>query len=200
MHKLRLASLLIALVSYPLGSSAQHNVATCAGGLNCLVSAAPAVPDPSSLEGIALLTNPAGLVPFQVRMSNIGGPIAHKWVQIGTGENAVTFGYGAADFPLIDSGQIVVTDRKGVDLVSRWHVLPGHITPAEGPDRGHTVGPPVYITAAQAQKIILQQRRHRFVFPYIPLFHDCHTYVCTLMAQSQGSSKLPCYLFLKGHF
>jgi hypothetical protein len=49
----------------------------------------------------------------------------------------------------------------------------------------------VYITVVQAQKIILQQRRHRFVFPYIPLFHDC---VCALMASAEGNSTLPCYL------
>jgi hypothetical protein len=116
------------------------------------------------------------------------------------GENAVTIGYGAADFPLIDSGQIVVTDRAGVELVSRWHFLPGHITPAEAPDRGHAVGPPLYITVAQAEKIIVQQRRHRFVAPYIPLFQDCHTYACAVMASAQGKSALPCYLFLKGHF
>ena len=133
-------------------------------------------------------------------MSDVGGPIAHKWVQIGTGENAVTIGYGAADFPLIDSGQIVVTDLEGVELGSRWHFLPRHITPAETANRGHTVGPPVYVTFARAQKVMLQQRRHRFVFPYIPLFHDCHTYACTLMAEAQGRSKLPCYLFMKGHW
>jgi hypothetical protein len=200
MPKLRIACLLIALASYPFGVSAQHNVASCVAGLNCLLSASSPSPDPSSLEAIGLLANSEGLVPVQIRMSHIGGPIAHKWVQFGTGENAVTFGYGAADFPLIDSGQIVVTDRKGVELVSRWHFLPGHITPAEAPDRGHTVGPPAYITVAQAQKIMLQQRRHRFVVPYIPLFHDCHTYVCALMASAQGKSALPCYLFFKGHF
>jgi len=200
MQKLRIVSLVIALVSCPLGSYAQHNLANCATGLNCFVSAGAASPDPSSLEAIARLANSVGLVPVQIRMARMGGPIAHQWVQIGTGENAVTIGYGAADFPLIDSGQIVVTDRQGVELVSRWHFLPGHITPAEAPDRGYTVGPPVYVTVAEAQKIILKQRRHRFVVPYIPLFHDCHTYVCTLMASAQGKSKLPCYLFFKGHF
>jgi len=184
----------------PFALPAQLKAPPCSASMNCLVAAEPATPDPSSVEAIALLTNSAGLIPIQVRMSSIGGPIAHKWVQIGTGKNGVTFGYGTADFPLIDSGQIVVSDRRGVELVSRCHVLPGHITPAEAPDRGHTVGSPAYITVAQAQKIMLRERRHRFVFPYIPLFHDCHTYVCTLMAEARGSSKLPCYLLLKGHF
>jgi hypothetical protein len=200
MHTLRLALLPFALMCLPLALSAQLNAPACSSTVSCLVSGSSPSPDPSSLEAISLLANSAGLVPLQVRMSYIGGPIAHKWVQIGTGENAVTIGYGAADFPLIDSGQIVVTDRRGIDLVSRWHFLPGHITPAEAPDRGHAVGPPVYVTVAQAQNIILKQRRHRFVFPYVPLFHDCHTYVCSIMASAQGRSTLPCYLLLKGHW
>jgi hypothetical protein len=200
MSILRLALLPLILIWMSFSLSAQTHVPGCSATVRCLMSGNSAGPEPLDSEAIAPLANSAKLVPLQVRMSDIGGPVAHKWVQIGTGQNAVTIGYGAADFPLIDSGQIVVTDRQGFELVSRWHFLPGHITPAEAPDRGHSVGPPVYLTIAQAQKIILQQRRHRFVFPYIPLFHDCHTYVCTLMASAQGRSQLPCYLLLKGHW
>jgi len=198
--KLRIASLLIVFASYPLGSWAQHNIAPCAANLNCLLSAEVAAPDPSSLEAIASMTNSAGLVPIQVRMSRIGGPFGHKWIQIGTGEDAVTIGYGAGDFPLIDSGQIVVTDRKRVDIVSRWHLVPGHITPAEKPDHGRALGEPIFVSVAEAQNLLRSQRRHRIVAPYILLFHDCHTYVCALMASAQGKSTLPCYLYFKGHF
>ena len=195
----QLAILLIPLPACSLISLAQHNPTGCAPGANCLI-AATTTPNPYSLEAVGLLANTDGLVPVQVRMYHIGGPVAHKWVQFGTGENAVTFGFGAANIPLIDSGQVVVTDKHGVELVSRWHILPGHFIGAVGPDRGHTIGPPVDITVARAHKLMLQQRRHRFVFPYIPLFHDCHTYACSLMAQAEGKSSLPCYLWFKGHF
>ncbi len=133
-------------------------------------------------------------------MSNIAGPFGHKWVQVGSGENAVTIGYGAANFPLGDSGQVVITDRHGVDTVSRWHLFPFHLPPAELPDSGHAVGKPTYVTVEQAQELVRQQRRHRFLFPYIPLFHDCHTYACKVMATAEGKSTLPCYLWFKGHF
>ena len=133
-------------------------------------------------------------------MSDIAGPLGHKWVQVGAGENAITFGYGAANFPLIDFGQIVVTGKNGIDLVSGWHLFSFHITPSEYPDRGHTVGPPVYTSVERAYKLIQEQRRHRFVFPYIPLFHDCHTYACRLKSIAEGKSSLPCYLLFKGHF
>jgi len=199
MGKLRFASLIL-LLWFPLRILAQGEPEICSSGAaNCLISSA-SNPDPVNLEVVGMLANSAGLIPLQVRMAEIGGPLAHKWVQIGTGENAVTIGYGAANFPLFDTGQVVVADKRGVELVSRWHLFPGHITPAELPGHGHAVGAPVYVTVAQAQKLIRQQRRHRFLFPYIPLFHDCHTYACELMATAEGKSSLPCYLFYKGHF
>ena len=198
--RLKLAFLLTTLLALPIGSVAQHSPTPCPGSGACFVSANPAAPERNSLEAMSLLANSSGLVPVQVRMSNVAGPLGHKWVQVGAGENAVTIGYGAANFPLGDSGQVVITDRHGVDTVSRWHLFPFHLPPSELPDRGHRVGKPIYVTVVQAQKLIVQQRRHRFVFPYIPLFHDCHTYVCELMATAEGKSALPCYLWFKGHF
>ena len=137
---------------------------------------------------------------MQVRKSDVAGRFAHKWVQIGSGPDAITFGYGAANLPIIDFGQIVVTGKNGVDLVSSWHLFPYHVTPAEAPGRGLTVGQPVYVSAERAYELIQEQRRHRFVFPYIPLFHDCHTYACKLKANAEDKSSLPCYLWFKGHF
>lgn len=199
MLRLHFAILLAAILALPYRTLAQHKPSPCPSGASCFVPNA-STPEPYDPAATSLLANPAGLVRVQVRMAEIGGPLAHKWVQIGTGENAVTIGYGAANFPLVDTGQIVVADRGGVELVSRWHLFPGHITPAEPPDHGHPVSPPVYVSVAQAQKLIRQQRRHRFLFPYIPLFHDCHTYVCSLMAAVKGKSSLPCYLWFQGHF
>jgi hypothetical protein len=195
-----LFSICIFLLSSGLRLPAQLNSELGSGGATHGMITRAGSPDPYDLEAVALLANSGGLIPLQIRMSHIGGPVAHKWVQIGTGENAVTIGYGAANFPLIDSGQVLVTDRHGVELVSRWHLFRGHLTPAELPDRGHTVGPPVYVSVAQAQRLIRQQRRHRVVFPYIPLFHDCHTYACEVIANAEGKSALPCYLLFKGHF
>jgi hypothetical protein len=200
MRTLRLLLALTALSSAPLTLSAQLEQASCPTGASCFVAASPASPDPYSLEAIGSLANSSGLVPVQVRMSDVAGRFAHKWVQFGSGADAITFGYGAANFPLIDFGQIVVTGKNGADLVSAWHLFPFHITPAEYGDSGHTVGPPVYVTVDEAHKLITQQRRHRFVFPYIPLFHDCHTYACRLMSEAEGKSALPCYLWFKGHF
>jgi len=195
----QLAILLIALLACSLISLAQNNPTGCAPSATCLVAAVPK-PEGYSLETVHLLANSDGLVPVQAHMAHLAGPLSHKWVQFGTGQNAITFGYGAANIPLVDSGQVIVTYKHGVELVSPWHILPGHFTRAELPDRGRTIGPPVYITVAKAQKLIREQRRRRFVFPYIPLFHDCHTYVCSLMAQAEGKSSLPCYLWFKGHF
>jgi hypothetical protein len=164
------------------------------------VAASPASPDPYSFEGVSLLADSSGLVPVQVRKSDVAGRFAHKWVQIGSGPDAITFGYGAANIPILDFGQIVVTGKNGVDLVSSWHFFPYHVTPAEAPDRGLTSGQPVYVSVEQAYTLIQEQRRHRFVFPYIPLFHDCHTYACRLKSIAEGKSSLPCYLLFKGHF
>lgn len=200
MRHVHSALLLIALLALPPGLPAQHYESPCPAGGTCFLAGNAAAPDANSLEAVSLLANTAGMVPVQVRMSNVAGPLGHKWVQVGTGENAVPIGYGAANFPLADSGQVVITDRRGIETVSRWHLLPFHLPPAELPDNGHTVGPPTYISVEQAQKFIVQQRRHRFLFPYIPLFHDCHTYACALMANAQGKSALPCYLLFKGHF
>ena len=194
------ALLLTAILTLSPVLWAQHYESSCGAGGTCFLAGNGAAPDPNSLEAVSLLANSAGLVPVQVRMSNVAGPLGHKWVQVGTGENAVTIGYGAANFPLADSGQVVITDRRGVETVSRWHLLPFHLPPAELPDSGHTVGLPVYVSVEQAHRFIVQQRRHRFLFPYIPLFHDCPTYACSLMANAQGKSALPCYLLFKGHF
>ena len=199
-RRLGLTLLLTAWLGAPLPLSGQHQQSSCPSGDNCFVSAGAVAPDPYSLAAVRRLADATGMVPLQVRMSDIGGRFAHKWVQFGTGEDAITFGYGAANFPLIDFGQIVVTEPYGSRLISNWHLFPFHITPAEASDNGHVVGQTVYITVPRAQELIQEESRHRFVSPYIPLFHDCHTYVCSLMAKVEGKSSLPCYLWFKGHF
>lgn len=163
----------------------------------CFVSG---IDTPTDSEVAAPPTTTPGMVVMQVRKAMIGGPFAHKWVQIDTSDDAITIGYGAANIPIIDAGQIVVVDEKSVDLVSKWHLFPWHVTPAERPGAGRLVGGPILVTDARATELITQQRQHRFVAPYIPLFNDCHTYVCAMTAKAQGKSTLPCYLLLKGHW
>jgi hypothetical protein len=120
--------------------------------------------------------------------------------QVGTSDRAVIIGYGPANFPFVDAGRVLVVDRSCFELVSRWHLLPGHFTPAERPGAGRPIGNPIFVTAAQAQDLVQRERRHRLVPLYIPLFYDCHTFVCAVTAKLRGKSTLPCYLLFKGHW
>lgn len=182
----------------PQAMAAHESRGSCPIGLaRCF---APGGDSANDSEPAATPTVTLGMIALQVRKAMIGGPFAHKWVQFGTGDDAVTIGYGAADIPIIDAGQIVVTDNTSVDVVSKWHLFPWHVTPAERPGAGHLVGNPILVTQARATELITRQTRHRIVAPYIPLFNDCHTYVCAVTARAQGKSTLPCYLFFKGHF
>ena len=183
---------IVMLFLIPVWASAQDVENPCTSGPSvCFLSGDGLPGDPVASVSMVML---------QVRTALWGGPVAHRWVQVGTGPDAVTIGYGAANFPLVDAGQVIVTDSHSVELVSRWHIFTGHLTPAEVPGRGRAIGKTIFVSAAAANRLIAQQRRHRVVFPYIPLFHDCHTYVCEVMANAQGKSTLPCYFFLKGHF
>ena len=182
----------------PHGAVARESRGSCPIGLaRCF---APSDDTANYSEAFAPLATTPGMVVLQVRKAMIGGPFAHKWVQVGTADDAVTIGYGAANIPIIDAGQIVITDNKSVDVVSKWHLFPWHVTPAERPGAGRLVGGPILVTDAKAQKLVTEESRHRFVAPYIPLFNDCHTYVCAVTAKAQGKSTLPCYLFFKDHF
>ena len=88
-----------------------------------------------------------------------------------------------ANFPFVDAGQVLVVDRSGFELVSRWHLLPGDFIPAERPGDGRPIGNPIFVTAAQAQNLVHRERSHRLVLLYLPLFYDCHTFVCLVTAK-----------------
>ena len=142
----------------------------------------------------------SGNVVLQVRAAS-GGFLAHRWIQLGMSSDAVTISYGPANLPFLDAGQIVVRDGSGhVERVSRWHLLPGSFTGSPLPGAGHAIGSAILISAAQARRLLRREQRHRFVAPYIPFFHDCHTFVCAALATAKGQSTLPCYLFFKGHW
>lgn len=56
------------------------------------------------------------------------------------------------------------------------------------------------MTLANADAVLRKESRRKLIFPYIPLFHDCHTFVCTVKATAAGKSTVPCYLLLKGYW
>ena len=135
------------------------------------------------------------------------GPFCHHWLQTETSIGTVTLGYGPATIPFIDAGQISLQDGHGnVERISGMHPIPMIGLPplnyryAKAPDSGHVIGKATHISIAQADALIQKERRHRFVGPFIPFFHDCRTYTCTVLAAAQGRSSLPCYLLFKGHW
>lgn len=191
--------LLLVLASLrPLWAAARDARTWCSSGLTrCFHSGDSELGDSESDESLA---NPVEQVTLQVRKAMWGGPFAHKWVQVGMSDDAVTVGYGPANFPFVDAGQVLVVDKKGAELVSKWHLFHWHFTPAERPGAGRPIGKPILVSAAQAQSLVARERRHRLVPLYIPPFYDCHTFVCALTASAQGKSTVPCYLFFKGHW
>lgn len=135
------------------------------------------------------------------------GPFCHHWLRLETTHGLVTMGYGPATVPLIDAGEVGVRDEYGnYAMLSGMHLVPMLAMPpvnyhyAKAMDRGRIVGKPMYLTAAQADATVQRELHHRFIFPYIPLFHDCRTYVCTVASKAQGKSSIPCYLLFKGYW
>ncbi len=114
---------------------------------------------------------------------------------------AVTLGFGSALLPFIDRGQVTVEDAQGrVQHEYALHALPFYLSFGRPPGMGKEIGEVVYVPVSRADQIVEQQRHRRFIFPYIPLFHDCRTYVCAMQATVEGKSKLPCYFLLKGYW
>lgn len=139
--------------------------------------------------------------------SDRGGPFAHHWLELDGPNGRMTIGFGPATLPFIDSGQVSVQDRYGnIKRISGMHPLPWLALPpikyhyARSPGEGHMIGKPIPITTAQAEGLTRKVEHQRFVGPYIPIFHDCRTYVCAMLASTQGRSTLPCYLLFKGYW
>lgn len=135
------------------------------------------------------------------------GPFCHHWLQAESSIGPVTLGYGPATIPFIDSGQVSLQDGHGnIERISGVYVIPFFEPPplnyhyAKAPGSGHVIGRSVQLTVAQSDALIQRERAHRFVGPYIPLFHDCRTYTCRVLATAKGKSSLPCYLLLKGYW
>jgi hypothetical protein len=135
------------------------------------------------------------------------GPLAHHWLETETSAGKVTIGYGPATLPFIDAGQVSLQDQWGnIERISGMYPVPPLGLPplnyryARSPGEGRLIGEPIALTMAQAESLVQHIRRKKFVGPYIPIFHDCRTFVCATRSAAQGRSSLPCYLLFKGYW
>ncbi len=157
------------------------------------------LPGESSAAVIATSRTQTRLVPIAFRTGK-GMIFPHRWLEIQTSSGAVTLGFGSALLPFIDRGQVTIEDAQGrVQHQYALHALPFYLNVERPPGIGKDIQV-IYVPEARANEIVEQQRHRRFIFPYIPLFHDCRTYVCAMQATIEGKSKLPCYLLLKGYW
>lgn len=160
------------------------------------------LPDDASMAvpaGFSSAVSRPAIVSMNVRASH-GGVLAHQWVELTTSRGTVTIGYGPASIPFIDAGQISVWNQNGHIERNGLHLLPTHFNYAKPPGAGQVVGEPIRLTLAQSDAILRKETHRKLIFPYIPIFHDCHTFVCTVKATADGKSTLPCYLLFKGYW
>jgi hypothetical protein len=162
------------------------------------------VPDSESLPVVA--DDPDRVVSLQLRTRH-GGPFAHHWLELESSTGRITLGYGPATVPFIDAGQISLQDSHGnIERISGMHPLPILALPpanyhyAQAPGAGHPIGKPILLTVGETDALVQKVRHSKFIVPYIPIFHDCRTYVCAVEARAQGRSSLPCYLLFKGYW
>lgn len=164
------------------------------------------VPARSAFDRIERTLDSSRVVTLELRTQH-AGPFCHHWLQTESSIGPVTLGYGPATIPFIDAGQISLQDGHGnIERISGMNPIPIIGLPprnygyAKAPGSGHTIGNPIQLTLAHADALIQKERRHRFVGPYIPFFHDCRTYTCSVMAAAKGKSSLSCYLMFKGYW
>ncbi|HXZ81322.1 MAG TPA: hypothetical protein VEG30_15440 [Terriglobales bacterium] len=157
-------------------------------------------------ERVPIIEDPSRIVTMQVRALH-RAPFAHHWIEIETSTGKVTLGFGPATLPFIDAGQISLQDSYGnIERISGMHPLPVLGMPplnyryAKAPGEGHPSGKPIRLSLAKADTLVERVGHARFVGPYIPIFHDCRTFVCAVQAAAQGRSSVPCYLLLKGYW
>jgi len=160
----------------------------------------------SKFEPPAIVEDPNRVVTLQLRALH-GGPMSHHWLEVESSHGQVTIGFGPATLPFIDAGQISLQDSYGnIERFSGMHPLPVLGLPplsyryAKAPGAGHPIGEPISMTIAEADDLIQKERHRKFVGPYIPIFHDCRTFACSVQAHAQGKSTLPCYLLFKGYW
>jgi hypothetical protein len=194
----------------PLRSNAflQKRAEPCSLGLaNCILprdaQTKHRLAEPLSEETIE---DPSSVATLQLRALH-RGPFAHHWVEVETSRGKVTVGFGPATLPFIDAGQISLQDDHGnIERISGMHPLPILGLPplnyryAKPPGAGHPLHKPTNMTIGRADALVEKIRHSRFVVPYVPLFHDCRTFACTIQARARGRSSLGCYLLFKGYW
>jgi hypothetical protein len=184
----------------------QSNEGPCGfGRANCFF---PTSRKASSAESEFTLTAEDSDHPIMLELrTDHEGPLAHHWLELEGEEGGITVGFGPATLPFIDSGQVSLEDSHGnIKWISGMHPLPWLALPpikyhyAGSPGEGRIIGESIPLTNAQAGALIRKMEHLKFVGPYIPMFHDCRTFTCAVMASAQGHSTLPCYLLFKGHW
>jgi hypothetical protein len=166
----------------------------------------PAAAGKSGIQLAPSIDDSGRKVFLELRASH-GGPLAHHWLELETSAGKVTLGFGPATLPFIDAGQISLQDQYGnTERITGMFPLPFLAPPplnyryAKAPGVGRSLGKGIELTLAQADDVIRKTRNARFVGPYVPIFHDCRTFACTVQAKAEGRSSLPCYLLFKGYW
>jgi hypothetical protein len=194
------------LVPFRSNPFLQSSMSPCGLGLaNCFSSASTA-PSRPEFE-FRLAAGDSGRPALLELRADHGGPLGHQWLELDSRGGGLTIGFGPATLPFIDAGQVSLQDRYGnIKWISGMHPLPWLALPpvkyhyARSPGEGHAIGNPIPLTAAQSEALIRRLQHLKFVGPYIPIFHDCHTFTCAVLASAQGRSTLPCYLLFKGQW
>jgi hypothetical protein len=179
----------------------QDRATPCSLGFaDCFLASEPKPAPPAVIE------NPDRVVSLQLRGS-YGGPFAHHWLEVESSRGTMTLGFGPATVPFIDAGQVSLQDSYGnVERISGMHPLlvlglpPLNYRYAKAPGSGHAIGKPIPLTVTQADALVEKIRHRKFIGPYIPIFHDCRTFVCSVQAGAQGRSSVPCYALFKGYW
>jgi hypothetical protein len=184
----------------------QSTVSLCELGLATCYSSASAVTSRTELEVKLAVEDSYRPALLEVRTDH-GGPLAHHWLELDSPEGEITFGFGPATLPFLDSGQVSLQDRYGnTKWISGMHPLPWLALPpikynyAPSPGEGRIIGKPILLTMAQSEALTRRLQHLKLVGPYIPVFHDCRTFTCAMQASAQGRSTLPCYLLFKGYW
>jgi hypothetical protein len=184
----------------------QSKMSRCGLGMATCFSSASTAPSRAEFEPRFSDQKPVQPVILELRADH-GGLLGHRWLELESEEGGMTIGFGPATLPFIDSGEVSLQDRYGnIKWISGMHPLPWLALPpigyhyARGPGEGHPVGKPIQLTAAQSEALVQKMQHLKFVGPYVPIFHDCHTFTCAVEASAQGHSTLPCYLLFKGHW
>jgi hypothetical protein len=198
-----LQRLLVPLRSNPFS---QSRVSPCGLGLATCFSSASSVEPRRESEFRRAAEDSDHPATLELRTDH-GGMLGHQWLVLESEEGEMTIGFGPATLPFIDAGQVSLQDRYGnIKWISGMHPLPWLALPpieyhyARGPGEGRAIGKPIPLTAVQSEALMRKLQHLKFVGPYIPIFHDCHTFTCSVVASAQGHSTLPCYLLFKGHW